>query len=41
MSIIQEAILACVDISKPMYIVSQDLGLLNYREKPTFKISAK
>ncbi len=41
MSIIQESILACVDISKPMYIVSQDLGLQNYREKPTFKISAK
>ncbi len=33
--------MACVDISKPTYIVSQDLGLLNYREKPTFKISAK
>ncbi len=33
--------MACVDISKPTYIVSQDLGLLNYRERPTFKISAK
>jgi hypothetical protein len=41
MSIMQEAMLVCVAISKPMYIVSQDLGLLNYREKPTFKISAK
>jgi hypothetical protein len=41
MSIMQEAMLACVDISKPTYIVSQDLGLLNYRAKPTFKISAK
>ncbi len=33
--------MVCVNISKPMYIVSQDLGLLNYREKPTFKISTK
>jgi hypothetical protein len=41
MSIMQESMLACVDISKPTYIVSQDLGLLNYREKPTFKILAK
>ncbi len=41
MSIMQESMLGCVDISKPTYIVSQDLGLLNYREKPTFKISAK
>jgi hypothetical protein len=41
MSIMQEAIFACVDISKPTYIVSQDLGLLNYREKPTFKILSK
>ncbi len=41
MSFMQEAMLACVNISKPMYIVSQDLGLLNYREKPTFKILAK
>ena len=36
-SIMQEAILACVNITKPTYIVSWDLGLLNYREKPTFK----
>ncbi len=41
MSIMQEAMLACVDISKPTYIVSQDHGLLNYREGPTFKISSK
>jgi hypothetical protein len=41
MSIMQEAMLACVNISKPMYIASQDLGLPNNREKPTFKISAK
>jgi hypothetical protein len=41
MSIMQESMLVCVDISKPTYIFSQDLGLLNYREKPTFKISAK
>ena len=43
MNIFQEAILACVDISKPTYVVSQDLGMLNYTEteKPVFKISAK
>ena len=41
MSIMQEAMLAYVDISKPTYIASQDLGLLNYREKPTFKILNK
>jgi hypothetical protein len=29
----QEAMLACIDITKPTYIVSQDLGLLNYKEK--------
>ncbi len=33
--------MACVEISKPMYIISQDLGLLNYRERSTFKILAK
>ncbi len=32
-SIMQEAMLACIDITKPTYIVSQDLGLLNYKEK--------
>jgi hypothetical protein len=29
----QEAMLACIDITKPTYIASQDLGLLNYKEK--------
>jgi hypothetical protein len=33
MSIMQEAMLACIDITKPTYIASQDLGLLKYREK--------
>ena len=35
--------LACVDISKPTYVVSQDLGLLNFSEnkKPVFKILAQ
>jgi hypothetical protein len=32
-SIMQEAMLACINITKPLYIVSQDLGLLNYKEK--------
>jgi hypothetical protein len=32
-SIMQEAMLACIKITKPTYIASQDLGLLNYREK--------
>jgi hypothetical protein len=32
-SIMQEAMLACIDITKPSYTVSQDLGLLNYKEK--------
>jgi len=32
MSIMQEAMLACINITKPT-IASQDLGLLNYREK--------
>jgi hypothetical protein len=43
MNIFQEAMLACVDISKPTYVVSQDLGMLNYtkNEKPVFKILAK
>jgi len=31
-SIMQEAMLACIDITQPSYIVSQDLGLLNYKE---------
>ena len=43
MNILQEAMLACVDISKPTHMVSQDLGMLNYTEteKPVFKILAK
>ena len=43
MHIFQEAMLVCVDISKPTYVVSQDLGLLNHIEnkKPVFEISAK
>jgi hypothetical protein len=43
MNIFQEAMLACVDISKPIYVVSQDLGMLNYTDakKPVFEISAK
>ena len=43
MKIFQEAMSACVDISKPTYVVSQDLGLLNYskNKKPVFEISAK
>jgi len=42
-NIFQEAMLVCVDISKPTYVVSQDLGMLNYTEtkKPVFEIAAK
>jgi hypothetical protein len=29
-SIMQEAMLSCVDIYKPQYVVSMDLGILNY-----------
>jgi hypothetical protein len=29
-SIIQEAMLSCLDIYKPQYVVSPDLGILNY-----------
>ena len=32
--------LACVDITKPTYIASQNLGLLNYREN-TLEVSAQ
>ncbi len=32
-SIMQEAMLVCIDITKPTYIASQYLGLLNCREK--------
>jgi hypothetical protein len=31
-SIMQEAMLVCIDITNPTYIVSQDLGLLNYKK---------
>jgi hypothetical protein len=43
MHIFQKAMLVCVDISKPTYVVSQDLGLLHHIEnkKPVFEISAK
>ena len=39
----QEAMLECVDISKLTYVVSQDLGMINYTEtkKPVFEIAAK
>ena len=40
-SIMEEAMLMCVDITKSTYIVSQDLGILNYREKPTIEPSAQ
>jgi len=43
MNIFQEAMLTCVDISKPTYVVSQDLGILNHtdNEKPVFEILAQ
>ena len=43
MNIFQEAMLVCIDVSKPTYVVSQDLGLLNYNDnkKPVFEIAAK
>ena len=43
MNIFQEAMLACIDISKPTFVVSQDLGILNYTKtkKPVFEIAAK
>ena len=31
----QEAMFACIDIYKPEYILSEDLGLLNYATTPT------
>jgi hypothetical protein len=40
-SIMQKAMLECVDITNPTYIVSRDLGILDYREKPTIKPSAQ
>ncbi len=33
-SIMQEAMLSCVDIYKPHYIISVDLGVLNYTKTP-------
>ncbi len=33
-SIMQEAMLSCVDIYKPRYVVSVDLGILNYTKTP-------
>jgi hypothetical protein len=33
-SIMQEAMLSCADIYKPNYIISTDLGILNYTETP-------
>jgi hypothetical protein len=43
-SIMQEAMFACIDIYKPEYILSEDLGLLNYistqpNPKPNFKLT--
>jgi hypothetical protein len=34
-SIMQEAMLACIDIYRPKYTLSEDLGLLNYTLNPT------
>ncbi len=31
----QEAMLACVDIYRPKYTLSEDLGILNYTLNPT------
>jgi hypothetical protein len=31
----QKAMLACADIYRPEYILSEDLGLLNYTSNPT------
>jgi hypothetical protein len=41
-SILQEAMLSCVDVTRPNYIASSDLGLLNFastKTKTTFKIT--
>ncbi len=32
----QEAMLSCVDIYKPHYVVCTDLGILNYTKTPKF-----
>jgi hypothetical protein len=34
-SIVQEAMFVCIDIYKPEYTLSEDLGLLNYATTPT------
>jgi hypothetical protein len=34
-SIMQEAMLACANIYRPEYILSEDLGILNYTSNPT------
>ena len=36
-SIMQEAMLLCVDICKPQYVLSRDLGLLNFAKIPNRK----
>ncbi len=36
-SIMQEAMLLCVDIYKPQYILSRDLGILNFAKTPNCK----
>ncbi len=36
-SIMQEAMLSCVDIYKPQYVLSRDLGILNFAETPNRK----
>jgi hypothetical protein len=33
-SIMQEAMLACMDIHKPHYLIYVDLGILNYNKTP-------
>ncbi len=41
-SIMQEAMLLCVDVSQPTFIASEDVGLLNFATTPTrttFKIT--
>ncbi len=45
-SIMQEAMLSCVDVTQPNYIASEDLGLLNFastntKTTSTFKITPK
>ncbi len=45
-SIMQEAMLFCVDVTQPNYIASEDLGLLNFastntKTTSTFEVMAK